>query len=161
MKKTILKSKEVLAVDDEPDVLALIDEELEEYGVILDTASTYEEAADKIASMTYDIAILDIMGVRGFELLSQAVTRKISGGDAHRAHGECGGTQKIHRDGSAGVRAQGSVGEPCAFPGRCPGTELSTRMGQALRETFQELRLSLRAGLETNSGRILGAIRRE
>jgi CheY-like chemotaxis protein len=77
MKKTILKGKEILAVDDESDVLALLDEELEEYAVVLDTATSYEEAVEKMASMTYDIAILDIMGVRGFDLLSHAVAKKI------------------------------------------------------------------------------------
>lgn len=77
MKKTILRGKDVLAVDDEPDVLALIDEELEEYGVVLDTATSYEEALERMASMTYDIVILDIMGVRGFDLLSEAVAKKI------------------------------------------------------------------------------------
>jgi len=77
MKKTILKGKDILAVDDEPDVLALLDEELEEYGVVLDTAASYEGAVAKMASMTHDLAVLDIMGVRGFELLSHAVERKI------------------------------------------------------------------------------------
>lgn len=76
MKKTILKGKEILAVDDEPDVLALLDEELEEYGVLMDTATSYEEAVEKMASATYDLAILDIMGVRGFDLLADAVGKK-------------------------------------------------------------------------------------
>jgi CheY-like chemotaxis protein len=77
MKKTVLKGKEILAVDDEPDVLAVLAEELEDYGVILDPAGSYEEAVQEIASLTYDLAILDIMGVRGFELLSLAVSKKI------------------------------------------------------------------------------------
>jgi CheY-like chemotaxis protein len=77
MKKSILKGKEILAVDDEADVLALIDEELEEYGVILDTATSYEGAVEKMARMTYDIAILDIMGVRGFDLLVFAANKGI------------------------------------------------------------------------------------
>jgi len=77
MKKTILKGKDILAVDDDSDVLALIDEELEEYGIILDTAMSYEEAVEKMSRGTYDLAILDIMGVRGFDLLKLAVHKKI------------------------------------------------------------------------------------
>jgi DNA-binding NtrC family response regulator len=76
MKKTLLKGKDILAVDDEPDVLEILDEELAEYGVRLDTASSYEEASHKIMSYTYDLVVLDIMGVRGFDLLEMAVAKK-------------------------------------------------------------------------------------
>jgi CheY-like chemotaxis protein len=77
MKKSILKGKEILAVDDEADVLAIIDEELEEYGVILDTATSYEGAVEKLSRSAYDLLILDIMGVRGFDILPYAVKMKI------------------------------------------------------------------------------------
>ncbi len=77
MKTSILKGKEILAVDDETDVLEILDEELAEYEVVLDTASTHEEASRKLRSFTYDIAILDIMGVRGFDLLELAVSKEI------------------------------------------------------------------------------------
>ena len=40
-----------------------------------DKASTYEEAVARMISLTYDIIILDIMGVRGFDLLELAVSR--------------------------------------------------------------------------------------
>lgn len=76
-KKSILRGKEILAVDDEPDVLDLIHEELSDYGVILETAGSYEEAIEKMSSLTYDLAVLDIMGVRGFDLLTFAVARQI------------------------------------------------------------------------------------
>ena len=75
MQRTLLKGKDILAVDDEADVLEILDEELAEYGVKLDTASSYEEASHKIVSFTYDVVILDIMGVRGFELLELAVAK--------------------------------------------------------------------------------------
>lgn len=77
IKKAVLKDKEILAVDDERDVLEVLGEELEDYGAILDTALSYEEALQKISSFTYDLAILDIMGVRGFDLLSLAVRKNI------------------------------------------------------------------------------------
>jgi DNA-binding response OmpR family regulator len=36
-------------------------------------AETYEWARDLLNSTPYDLVILDIMGVRGFDLLTQAV----------------------------------------------------------------------------------------
>lgn len=77
MQKSILKGKDILAVDDEQDILEILDEELAEYGVILDTASSYEEGEHKLRSFSYHMAILDIMGVRGFELLQLAVQKKV------------------------------------------------------------------------------------
>ena len=38
-------------------------------------ATNYEVAADKLKSNTYDVVILDIMGVLGFDLLDLAVSR--------------------------------------------------------------------------------------
>ena len=48
-----------------------------EYHVTFDSATTYEEGIQKISSLTYDLVILDIMGVRGFELLEYAVAKKL------------------------------------------------------------------------------------
>ena len=77
MKKSILSNKRILAVDDEPDVLMVLEEEILDAcpNCQLDRVTTYEEAAQLLASWTYDLVILDIMGVRGFELLEDAVTR--------------------------------------------------------------------------------------
>jgi len=78
MAESILNEKKILAVDDEPDVLTVLEEEI--LGAApkckYEKASTYEVAADKLKSKTYDVVILDIMGVRGFELLDLAVSRK-------------------------------------------------------------------------------------
>jgi DNA-binding NtrC family response regulator len=68
-----LKDKMVLVVDDEPDVLDSVEEELDM--CILHKASDYETALQYLLSYTYDIVILDIMGVNGFELLQQSVSR--------------------------------------------------------------------------------------
>jgi DNA-binding response OmpR family regulator len=75
MEASILNGKRMLAVDDEPDILAVLQDDLENYGVKLDLASSYELAIQKLSSYTYDLAILDIMGVRGFELLEFATTK--------------------------------------------------------------------------------------
>ena len=74
MGESILNGKSILAVDDEFDVLAILEEEIlgscPKCG--FDKASTFEEALEKLASHTYDLVILDIMGVRGFDLLERA-----------------------------------------------------------------------------------------
>lgn len=77
MKESILSNKRILAVDDEPDVLMVVEEEILDVcpKCQLDKATTFEEAAQLLTSWTYDLVILDIMGVRGFELLEDAVTR--------------------------------------------------------------------------------------
>ncbi|MBM3299513.1 MAG: response regulator [Deltaproteobacteria bacterium] len=72
-RSTILQDKLILAVDDEEDVLDIIEEELSEYAnVTLHTATTFEKAQQYLVSYTYDLVILDIMGVRGFDLLQIA-----------------------------------------------------------------------------------------
>ena len=77
MGSNLLSGKRILAVDDERDVLEILGEELDDYGAELDRASTYEEGIQKMSSLTYDLVILDIMGVRGFELLEIAVTKEL------------------------------------------------------------------------------------
>jgi DNA-binding response OmpR family regulator len=70
----ILQDKLLLAVDDEEDVLDIIEEELSEAAnVTIHTATTFEKAQQYLVSYTYDLVILDIMGVRGFDLLQIAV----------------------------------------------------------------------------------------
>jgi CheY-like chemotaxis protein len=74
-KKSYLRGKHILAVDDEADVLETIEEILEESKV--DTARDYNSASQKIKEGKYDLAILDIMGVDGLQLLAEAVQRQI------------------------------------------------------------------------------------
>jgi nucleotide-binding universal stress UspA family protein/CheY-like chemotaxis protein len=62
-----LEGKRILAVDDEPDVLDTLEEILSMCR--LDTASSHEKARDFIENNDYDAAVLDIMGVRGYDLL--------------------------------------------------------------------------------------------
>jgi DNA-binding response OmpR family regulator len=79
MSKSILDGRQILVVDDEPDILAVLEEEIR-YDCskcTLDKATTYEQAHDLIKKNDYDIVVLDIMGVRGFDLLEEAVKRKM------------------------------------------------------------------------------------
>ena len=74
MSESILNEKRILAVDDETDVLETLADLLEDYpGLILDTATDYESGYHLLRSWTYDAVILDIMGVRGYDLLNAAV----------------------------------------------------------------------------------------
>jgi len=74
MAESILNGKRILAVDDEPDVLDTLEEMLEDFeDLTFDRATDYETGYQLIRSWTYDAVILDIMGVRGFDLLNAAV----------------------------------------------------------------------------------------
>ena len=68
--KRYLRGKRVLIVDDEEDILELLVEHLEMCKV--DTAKSFEEAKELLENNIYHIAVLDIMGVRGYELLDIA-----------------------------------------------------------------------------------------
>jgi DNA-binding NtrC family response regulator len=71
----ILKGKRVLIVDDEEDVLEFLMEILDMCKI--DKASTFEEAKNLLEANPYHIAVLDIMGVRGYELLEIANKKNI------------------------------------------------------------------------------------
>ena len=93
-KKSYFEGKNILAVDDEKDILEIIEEELEMANV--DMALDYQTASEKIRQNKYDLAILDIMGVDGLTLLEQDRGKKDSICYAHRpchelrsAHGLC------------------------------------------------------------------------
>ena len=73
--KKWLKGKKVLIVDDEPDILDLLTELLGD--CMIDRASTFEAAKELLESEHYDVAVLDIMGVKGFELLEIAKQKDI------------------------------------------------------------------------------------
>ncbi len=79
MPESILNGKRILAVDDEPDVLSALEEEILQAAPqsIFEKATTYEEAIKKLESQSYDVVILDIMGVRGFDLLDLAVKKNL------------------------------------------------------------------------------------
>ena len=71
----IITGKFVLIVDDDQDVLDTIVEILDMCR--FNTASTFSEAKSLLEENQYDIAVLDIMGVDGYELLKIANSRNI------------------------------------------------------------------------------------
>jgi len=71
----MISGKKVLIVDDEQDILDSLAGLLDMCK--LDTATTFEEGRRLLENNLYDVAILDIMGVKGFELLAIATRRGI------------------------------------------------------------------------------------
>ncbi len=71
----VLEGKKVLVVDDEVDILETLEELLDM--CLIDSAPNYETAMKFLSKNTYDLAILDIMGVRGYELLEETNKRGI------------------------------------------------------------------------------------
>ena len=69
----VLAGKAILIVDDEPDILESLKELLDT--CVVDCALDFETAKQFLKSKSYDAAILDIMGVDGYELLD--LTEKI------------------------------------------------------------------------------------
>ena len=77
MAESILNGKLILAVDDEPDVLEVLEDEILGYApnCKVEKVTTYQEASKRLESQNYDVVVLDIMGVKGFDLLEQSVKR--------------------------------------------------------------------------------------
>jgi DNA-binding NtrC family response regulator len=70
-----LKGKRILVVDDEPDILASIEEILDR--CLLDKAGDYDTARRLLEKNRYDAAILDIMGVNGYALLEMTTKKGV------------------------------------------------------------------------------------
>lgn len=70
-----LKGKTILIVDDEPDILFVLKENLGNCTV--DTAADFKKARSLLDERSYDAAVLDIMGVNGYELLEITTAKKI------------------------------------------------------------------------------------
>ncbi len=73
--KAIIEGKSLLLVDDEEDILETLVDLL--YLCKTDTATSYEEAKQMLNENHYDIVVLDIMGVRGYDLLEIAKEKKV------------------------------------------------------------------------------------
>jgi DNA-binding NtrC family response regulator len=71
----ILAGKRVLIVEDEKDVIEVLMELLEVCR--LDAATSFEQGKRLLNENDYDLVILDIMGVQGFDLLKIANERRV------------------------------------------------------------------------------------
>jgi CheY-like chemotaxis protein len=78
MAHSVLDDKWILAVDDEPDVLEVLKEEILSAAPTchFDTATTFEEASELLVLWSYNLVILDITGVHGFDLLRNLSVRE-------------------------------------------------------------------------------------
>jgi DNA-binding NtrC family response regulator len=74
--KSLLDGKKVLVVDDEQDVLDTLTELLSMCEV--SKALSFAEGKDLLDSSSFDLVILDIMGVEGFDLLKITTAKKIT-----------------------------------------------------------------------------------
>jgi CheY-like chemotaxis protein len=73
--ENLLKGKTVLIVDDEADVLDTLEDLLPMCNTV--RACDYDTARELLDSRYFDLAILDIMGVSGYELLDICVRKKL------------------------------------------------------------------------------------
>jgi DNA-binding NtrC family response regulator len=73
--ENILTGKKILIVDDEPDILDSLEDLLTMCEVT--KAGNFEDAKTCMERQTFDMAVLDIMGVSGYELLEVAVRRDL------------------------------------------------------------------------------------
>ena len=117
MTVSALEGKQILAVDDEPDVLAVLEEEIKEScpKCQFEKATSYEQGAELIKANMYDVVILDIMGVRGFDLLELAVKRGLKVGmlTAHSLSPEA--LKKSHDLGARAYLPKDKLGEILPF----------------------------------------------
>jgi len=75
-KNNLLDGKRILVVDDEPDILESLEELLAKCEVV--KASSFEAARDLIEQEQFDLVILDIMGVSGYDLLNLATGKDMT-----------------------------------------------------------------------------------
>ena len=98
-KKDLIKGERILIVDDEPDIMETLEELLTTAKIT--QAGTFEEAKGLLETERFDIAILDIMGVNGYELLKIANKKNVKAVmlTAHALSPE--DTIKSHKEGAA------------------------------------------------------------
>jgi CheY-like chemotaxis protein len=117
MGKSVLDGKKILAVDDEVDVLTVLEEEIKDAcpKCTFEKATTYEAAIKKIKSGAYDVVVLDIMGVRGFDLLESAVKKnfKVAMLTAHALSSET--LKRSHEMGARAYLPKEKLGEIVPF----------------------------------------------
>jgi DNA-binding NtrC family response regulator len=110
--ESLLEGKRILLVDDEADILEMLEEELDMCE--LATASSFHEANDLLESQNFDMAILDIMGVRGYKLLEIANEKEVISImlTAHALSPE--NVDRSRREGAASYVPKQKIGDICA-----------------------------------------------
>jgi DNA-binding response OmpR family regulator len=73
--KDLLEGKRILLVDDEPDVLDSLVDLLPMCETV--KASNFKAAKDYLENEYFDLAVLDIMGVEGYQLLEIANQKRV------------------------------------------------------------------------------------
>jgi DNA-binding NtrC family response regulator len=73
----LLEGKRLLIVDDEPDVLETLEDLLSM--CVITKADSYASAKELIENQYFDLAILDIMGVQGYDLLKLCNEHDVTG----------------------------------------------------------------------------------
>jgi DNA-binding response OmpR family regulator len=73
----LLEKKRILIVDDEQDVLDALEDLLPM--CVVTKASTFDQAKQLLEDQYFDMAILDIMGVAGYELLKICNQKRVIG----------------------------------------------------------------------------------
>ena len=153
----ILYGKRVLIVDDEKDVLDLLIELLKVCKI--DTATSFGEAKKLLESSRDDIAVLDIMGVNGFELLKVANDHEIPAVmlTAHALN--AGSLDTSIKGGGILSRAQGRDRPDRHVRGRCAGgdREEEESMGPVAQKAGRHFRHPFHwTGLEKRAEGIFG-----
>ncbi len=113
MAESLLVGKRVLIVDDEPDVLETLTELLSMCDLV--SAASFEEAKALLEAQHFDVAILDIMGVRGYDLLKVANEHEVIGVmlTAHALSPE--DLIKSHREGAASYLPKDKMSDIVSF----------------------------------------------
>jgi CheY-like chemotaxis protein len=67
----VLAEKKILLVDDDRVVCQLLVEDITRSGCSVETAHTFDAARAALEKNAYDAAVIDVMGVRGFDLVTE------------------------------------------------------------------------------------------
>ena len=74
--QSLLENKRILIVDDESDILETLEDLLPTARIT--TAASFDAAREALENQAFDLAILDIMGVDGYELIKIAVEKNVT-----------------------------------------------------------------------------------
>ena len=163
----LLKGKRILLVDDEVDVLDTLEDLLSMCETV--KAVSFEEAKTYLETQYFDMTILDIMGVEGYQLLEIATQRKVTAVmlTAHALSPE--NAARSYKEGAASyipkeelsqiaeylidvLKAKEKGKNPWgSWQERLPSSYFEKRWGAAWRDTDQEFWQTFKAGLKSRS----------